>query len=106
MIKFFSIDKKKANTQEVKVHVNIHAMLFDDYINLDFDISVQSGITVKKMIKVAYQKGEIEKDHYRYLKGLKPPFAVSLNGNINASNSDQIISEGDQIFIFTPFSGG
>jgi sulfur carrier protein ThiS len=106
MIKSFSIGKKKENIQEVKAHVNVHAMLFGNYVNLDFDISVQSGTTVKKMVKLAYQNGEIEKDHYRYLKKLKPPFAVSLNGNLNESNPDQIISEGDQILIFTPVSGG
>ena len=98
--------KKKTDTQKVKAHVKIHALLFDNYVNLDFDISVQSGTSVRNMVKFAYQKGEIEKDHYRYLKDLKPPFTVSLNGNINESNPDQIISEGDQIFIFTPFSGG
>ena len=52
MIKFFSIGKKKENTQEVKAHVNVHTMLFGNYVNLDFDISVQSGTTVKKMVKL------------------------------------------------------
>ena len=81
-------------------------MLFGEYVNRDFDISVPSGTTVRKMLKIALKKGELEKVHYRYIKKLKHPFAVSVNGSIKSDNPDHLISENDKILVFTPISGG
>ena len=105
-MKFFNFGHKKRPVDEITVHVNIHAMLFGDYVNRDFDISVPSGINVRKVLKIACEKGSLEKEHYRYIKKLKHPFAVSVNGTIKQENPEHIVCQDDKILVFTPISGG
>lgn len=106
MINIFNFCKRQGSLDDITVHVNVHVMLFGNYVNKDFDIQVTLGTTVKKMLKSACKKGEIKKEHYRYIKKLKHPFSVAVNGSINTENPMHCLSENDKVLIFTPISGG
>ena len=105
-MKFFNFGNKKEQADEITAHVNIHVMLFGDYVNRDFDISVPTGTDVRKMLKIACQKGALEKEHYRYIKKLKHPFAVSVNGTIKPENPRHVIRQDDKTGRFlAPITG-
>lgn len=105
---FFLKNKSAHDLPHVNVEISIIALLKDRYINEVFTISVPQDATIKQLLKTARAQDLINKDIFNFVKKLNPPISLIVNGtNISGRQSSKHkISDGDQITIFTPLSGG
>ncbi len=101
-------NKNNNNHPLVKVEISIIAMIKDQYVNEVFSISVPKNSSIQELMKKAKEQGMIKKEVYGFVKKLRPPISLIINGeNVTKFKKNKHpLAEGDTITIFTPLSGG
>lgn len=100
--------KNKNTAPLVNVEVNIIALLKDQYVNEVLTVAVPQGVSIKQLLKIAHSQNLLDKDIFKFVKKLRPPISLIVNGTNVAKNktSQYSAAKDDQITIFTPLSGG
>ena len=107
MWKIFN-DKPGRTRSVIKVEIRIIVLISDRYVNEIIEVSVPKGSTLKHLLKTAWKQRNLEKNVYDFVRGLKPPLSIILNGTpVEDSDRKTLqLADGDKITLFTPVSGG
>ena len=107
MWKIFN-NKTRRNRSAIKVEIRIIVLISDRYVNEIFEILLPKDSRLKHLLKTALKQGNLERDVYDFVCGLRPPLSIILNGTPieDVDKKNLRLSDGDKITLFSPVSGG
>jgi sulfur carrier protein ThiS len=100
--------REKPGSADMTVELKVIGLMAGRYVNTIVEVFVPAGSSVKDLLKKAKDSGKIEKDVYRFIKGLKTPLSLMINGqHVSESNRAAVrLADGDKVTVFTALSGG
>ena len=100
--------RKEPGSAGMTVELKVIGLMAGRYVNVIADVPVPAGSSVRDLIRKAKDSGDIEKDVYRFIKGLKTPLSLMINGrHVSGSKRPSVrLADGDKVTVFTALSGG
>ena len=101
--------KNKSNDNPgINVELKVIGVFSEQHISVVATLHLPANASVKNLIKTSFLEGKIEKSVYRFIKVVKPPLSLMINGeNVTDPGKEKVIlNDNDQVTIFMPLSGG